>query len=201
MEDLRGQAFVQKKLKPHFICYAAAVVTFLIVLSAAILFDNYLTSLDTAANNLTEITTGLIKARTTVKDVSRFLDQADSIVPRTISAEPPTKYLYAGLDSVRSIMGKALLEIGRVEYRSDEVVMPVTITGPVNDYPAFVEGIGRLQGMRFPFFTITGLSMKTNREERNQVPPAYEIKGTLSAPQLSGDQGNPGSQREGEVRE
>lgn len=187
MEDLKGRNFVRRKLKLYFVFYGAASALLLIALSSALLLRNYATSLHMTARGLSELKIGLSKARTTMKEVNSFLGQAHSFLPHPLSAESPSRYLYAGLDGAKAAVGKADLVIGKIEIKDDEAVMPVTITGPVNDYQAFVVGLGRLQEMRFPFFSVTNLTMKMGREEKSQDLVAYEIKGGLSMPQLNGD--------------
>ena len=186
MEDLRDQMFVQKRLKARFICYGASSVLFLAALSCGLLFRNYGLSLDAKASSLSDLNTSVAREQATLKDMNSILREVNAVLPRAVSNEPPSKYLYEGLDAIKSNLAKSQLSMGTIETRGGEVVMPVTVTGPLRDYTAFVQALARLQDMRFPFFTVTALAIKTDKPEKGPVQVNYELRGVIHAPELNG---------------
>jgi hypothetical protein len=188
MEDLRGRAFMERKLRSHYIRYGGVAALFLIALSAALLLRNHAATLDDTAQNLADLKLRVMRAQTTVDQVKGFLGRAGAIFPPNLSTEPPSRVLYGGLDKARAIMGKVRTEVGKIEMRGAEAAIPVTITGPMDDYRTVVDGIGRLQAMSFPFFNVTGFSLKTDKGEGGQggAGVAFEVRGALCTPLMNG---------------
>ena len=186
MEDLRGRTFLRKKLKAYFICYGGSSILFLAALSGSLLFRGYRSSLDAEVKSLSDLNASFSKEQTTLKDLNSRLREITSVLPSAISDESSSKYLCAGLDTIKSTLPKAQLSIGNLESRGDEVVMPVTISGPLNDYTAFVQAISHLQDMRFPFFTVSALNMKAGQQEKGRGPVSYELRGIVRTPQVGG---------------
>jgi hypothetical protein len=189
MEDLKGQAFVRKKLRGHFVGYLASGIAFLLVLASILLLSEYRASLTATVDRLAAMKISLIKVRSTMGEMNRFLDAASSAMPRDIVTGEPSKYLYSGLDTIRGTMGKAQLTVSKIERKDDEVLLPVTVSGPVGSYPAFVGALSHLQDMRFPFFTIAGLTMKVDKDAESRPVLFYELRGLLSTPQVQGTTG------------
>jgi len=187
MEDLKGRAFVLKKLRSSYVRYVSVSALFLIVLSLTLLIHNRTASLDETVSNLEDLKMRLARSGSAVREVNLLINRTESVLPRGVSTEPPSAFLFAGLDRVKGTFGKAQLAIGKMETKADEAVMSVNIAGPMDDYRVLAGQIGRLQRLSFPFFTVSGLFLKKDRAEGGRESVFFEIRGVLRTPLITGD--------------
>ena len=189
MENIADKLFVQKKLKPFFVSYLIALTVFLILLSGAVLSARYTASLDETLSKFQVLRINLIKIRNVVEDMKGTLIDAAKLISPGVSKESSATRMYVGLDTLRTNVGKAQITVAAIEDKGNELTMPVTITGPVVDYPAFLSSLGRLQSMRFPFFAITNLTMARNIVGDGGATFSFEIRGVLSTPKIEPNAG------------
>ena len=189
MENIGDKLFVQKKLKPFFVSYIIALTVFLILLSCAVLSDRYAASLDETLSKFQILKINLIKIRNVVEGMKGTLIDAAKLISPGVSKESSATHIYVGLDTLRSHVGKAQVTVTAIEDKGNELTMPVTITGPIVDYPAFLNTLGRLQSMRFPFFAITNLTMARNIAGDGGATFSFEIRGVISTPKIEPNAG------------
>jgi hypothetical protein len=195
MENIADKAFVQKKLKPFFVSYILALAVFLLVLSCAVLFNRYASTLGETLDKLYILKINFIKVKNTIEDIKGTLRDSGQLIPPGRSKGTSATYMYSGLDTLRSYVGKAHVTVAAIEDKGNELRMPLTITGAVADYPVFLNSVGRLQSMRFPFFAITNLTMAKNITTAGGAAVSFEIQGVLSTPKLEPDAGQNGTAR------
>jgi hypothetical protein len=195
MENVADKLFVQKKLKPFFISYVIALAVFLLLLSSAVLCTRYATSLDETLGKFQIVKVNLAKIRNVTGDVKATLIDAAKLISPGVSKESSATHMYMGLDALRSRVGKAQITAAAIEDKGSELAMPVTITGPIVDYPAFLNSVGSLQSMRFPFFAVTNLIMTRNIAGDGGAPFSFEIRGVLSTPKIEPNAGQAGPLR------
>jgi hypothetical protein len=195
MENVADKLFVQKKLKPYFISYVTALVLFLLLLSCAVLSTRYTASLDETLSKFQLVKVNLLKIRNVIGDMKATLTDAAKLISPGVSKESSTTHMYMGLDALRSHVGKAQVTAVAIEDKGNELTMPVTITGPIADYSGFLNIVGRIQSMRFPFFAITNLSMTRNVAGDGGASFSFEIRGALSTPKIEPNAGQAGPLR------
>jgi hypothetical protein len=185
MDDLTEETLVLRRLKPYFLCYAVIAVLFLTALGSMLALNNYTSALDKEADRLRGFNVGLSRVSRTIHDANLFLGQLPAVVPSDITKEPSTHFLHIGLDRAKNTIRNGQLTAGRIEERDDETAMPVSISGSIVDYQGFVTALSRLEGMQFPFFRTKGLSLRVNRDARDNAPLSYEISGDLTTPKAA----------------
>jgi hypothetical protein len=182
MEDLKGQAFLQKKLNFHFVVYGAIAAIFLAALSSSLVLHNRAVAARQDVDNLRQVAITLSKVPQSATKVNDLVSQVSSVLPSDIAVQPPEHFLHMGLDRFKTLLTGSQLAAGKMEARGEETIMPVTLTGNVKDYQAFASGVGRLQEMVFPFFIARGLSLKAAKDSDSRAVVTYEIRGDLSTP-------------------
>ena len=197
MEKLADKLFVQNKLKPFFVTYVIFLAVFLCLLSGAVLFTRYTASLEETLSKFQVIKVNLAKIRNLTDGTRGTLNEAAKVIPSDVAKEDPATQMYRGLDALRSHMGKAQVAATVIEDRGNELAMAVTITGPIADYQAFLNSIGRAQSMSFPFFAITNLTMVRDVTEDGKPTFSFDMRGTLTTPKAESgpEQTGPGRRK------
>jgi hypothetical protein len=193
MEDLKGQDFIQQKLKSHFLWYSVIAGLCLVLLATSMIFTKRLSILDADVNALSKVKSSLVSAPKTIDNMDSFIKQVALIAPSDIDSQTPSHYLHNGLDRIKTSMGNTQLEIGKVEYRGEETSMPVTVSGPITNYQGFVTGLGRLQDMSFPFFLVKGITFNAAKGQTNDSTITYEIRAEITMPKSGQVEGTPSS--------
>ena len=181
MESLKEQVFIKKKLSRLYLYYGAACIIFMASLTAAMLCQKYEESLNRTIDKLYKMKTSSSRIDMAVKEIEASLPDISKRVPSAIFQEPSEKFIFAGLDIIKSRMAGGEITFGALENKDTELRLSVTVTGTISDYRLFVRNVGDLQSMRFPFLSITGLSLSGNDKE-GKGAVAYEVQGVLSVP-------------------
>ncbi len=180
MEDLN--IYVKGALRPFFIFYLFAALLSALVLSSALFLGSYAAAAATTAERLGGLRIRMAKANGAVQRMNDLLAEAGKGTPRGTLACPPETYISMGLDSVKYCFAKSEMGVGVMEEAGNETRLAVTIKGPISDYGAFLKGLGSLQAMKFPFFTVSSLSITVAKGEAADGETSYEIQGLLSTP-------------------
>ncbi len=194
MEGLEKKlGLTDKKLRRFFHLYAAAAAVFVVILAICVLAREYTMSFDETARNLEKIRLGLVRIERATKDMHQSIATVEQAVPLRLFAETPQKQLLAGLDDLKNTMKSSVINISDIATKENRIVLPISIRGFMTDYSLFVNDIGKLQAMKFPFMTIQSIVIKkedadsaTGSGEQKKVRRiVYEITGELTT--LSGD--------------
>ena len=185
MEDVKGKSFVKGRMKRYFRYYVVGYLFFLLVLSGVLVLNNHITFLEATLDRLLAKKTTIIRLRDTIRYVKGTLSEAGTLIPADQSNELTAKYLYTGLDKLKGYIGKGQLVISNPDDKGNEITMPITITGNVGDYAGFVAIVGNLQTMRFPFVTLSSITIAETVESDGNGGITYEITGALAMPKFS----------------
>jgi hypothetical protein len=192
MEDLKGQIFIEQKLKPYLLWYTVMASLCIVLLTTSMIFSKRLSVLNKDEDALMRVKSSLVKANKTIGDMDSFIKQVALTAPDDIDSQAPSHYLHYGLDRIKSALNSAQLEIGKVEDRGEEIAMPVTVSGPMNNFQGFIAGLGRLQDMHFPFFLAKGIVLKATKGQNNDTTTySYEIRADLTMPKTGQAEGIP----------
>lgn len=177
-----------RKLRRFMHLYAAVSAVFIVILALGVLAREYAMSFDETAANLERIRLGLVRIERATKDMKQSIVTVEQVVPLRLFAETPERQILAGLDELKSSMKGAVINITDISSRDNKTVLPISIKGPITDYSIFVNDIGKLQAMRFPFMTIQSIVIKkedagSDKTAGGQKKPdriVYEITGELT---------------------
>jgi len=176
-----------KKLKRLFAYYLYAAAVFIIILLLCLIAGKYARSLDGTLNSLAKLRSSLIRIRDFTADMKETIAASNSVIPSYYFVDTPEKSLLMSLDTLKTTMPNTEIIVSGFVTKEGEVSLPVTIRGFISDYSTFINNIGRLQAMKFPFFSIQNLVMKktaiTASEKKSEKQSvAYEIIGELRLP-------------------
>lgn len=177
-----------RKLRRFMHLYAAVSAVFIVILALGVLAREYAMSFDETAANLERIRLGLVRIERATKDMKQSIVTVEQVVPLRLFAETPERQILAGLDELKSSMKGAVINITDISSRDNKTVLPISIKGLITDYSIFVNDIGKLQAMRFPFMTIQSIVIKkedaaSDKAAGGQKKPGrivYEITGELT---------------------
>jgi len=162
--------------------YAISGVLFLMVLTGVVISKQYSDSLSNTRKKLQAARSNLISMKDAQIDMEKTIAESKEIIPSDFASKSPEERIFIGLDELKYRMKNAEIVVTNIEYKGDEVSLPVTIKSSISsktaakDYAAFVNNIGYLQSMGFPFFYIGSISMV---QSQDRASVSYEIKGTL----------------------
>ncbi|MBF0505611.1 MAG: hypothetical protein HQL09_02145 [Nitrospirae bacterium] len=165
-----------------FIRYLASGLVFTIIMSSVVLCNRYGDSIAATVDVLQKAKLNLMNVRDVGRAVDSALSGVKAALPSNILSGTPEESLFAGLDDLKSRMKDADVTVDNTEQKSDEIRLPVQIRSDMKNYTDFVNTVGYLQSLRFPFFSITNISLTQMQEKKEWASVRYEIKGALRMP-------------------
>lgn len=175
------------KLKRLFTYYLYAASIFIIILLLCLIAGEYTRSLNETLNSLDKLRSGLFRISDFAADMKKTIASSNNIIPSHYFVDTPERSLLMSLDALKTTMPNTELVVSGFVAKEGEMSLPVTIRGFVGDYSTFINNIGILQAMKFPFFSIQNLIMKKTaitgfekKSEKQRV--TYEIVGELRLP-------------------
>jgi hypothetical protein len=167
---------MEKRLKRLVFYYIVSGLFFIMLMSGSIVLKKYNESASNTLNKLHSVKANLMKMENAIKDMDAEISEIKKIIPHDFRMRTPEEFIFIGLDELKSKIKEAEIAVTNMEYKGEEVNLPVTIKAALKDYVSFVNNIGYLQSMRFPFFSISHISISKS-QDKTQV--LYEIKGNL----------------------
>jgi len=166
------------RLKRLFVYYGLSVVCVALILSAIIITGKYVAVLsDTLAKYETIKNNAQLMMRTD-KDIRTQITQIKSMLPGVFTPELAEGVIVMTLDKMASRLKDADVVVGAFDKKAGDVSLPVTLSGRLDDYRAFLNYIGYLQSLNAPFFTIDSLAIAAKIDDK-QPGVHYEIRGYL----------------------
>ncbi|MBA4348652.1 MAG: hypothetical protein C0415_01490 [Thermodesulfovibrio sp.] len=166
------------KLKRLLIYYIAVGVLSACVLSGIIILKKYEDSFSDTVKKLQTVKKNFARTGDIIKDMDLSTSAIKVVIPSDFTSKAPEDLIFIGLDDIKSRFGDAEISITNLEYRGEEVSLPVNIKGGMKDYITLVNNCGYLQSMSFPFFSIGSISL-SQVQGKGSVSVVYEISGTL----------------------
>ena len=170
-----------KQLKTPLLCYliSGLLLAFVIVFGNAIKKNNR--SLQEALSKFSRIKTNLIRLEAATTDMDLLLSRIKNYIPPDFKESSPQEKIFIALDRLKSRMQKAEIDILNFEDRGDVISLPVNITGKSNSYSGFVNTIGDIMSLKFPFYEINNIILSGNKGKES-AGFSYEIIGKLHSP-------------------
>lgn len=169
-------------MKKSFSYYIISGILFLTVMAGVIISKRYNDSLSDTQKKLQTAMMNLVSMKDAQADMEKIIADLKAIVPSDFASRTPDEHIFIGLDKLKFRMKNAEVVVTNMEYKGDEVSLPVTIKSSISgkaagkDYASFINDIGYLQSMGFPFFYIGSISMV---QSQDRASVSYEIKGAL----------------------
>ena len=169
---------MDRKVKRLLILYITSALCCTLVFGGGILADKYASSLLTSYDLFQTIKVKKVNMKEAIKNIDLAISRVRTEMPGEMSAETTEADVLLALDVLKSRLKSSSISIDALEKKEDDVILPVTIRGALSDYQRFMNDLGYLQSLKFPFFVIRSLSLdKLEREQKEIV--SFEIKGVL----------------------
>jgi hypothetical protein len=192
MENITDKIFIQdRKLKRLFISYIVVSVIFLAVIVLCIVVREYVDSLNETLKGLQNFRTNIARIKDTTIDMQHSVETINTTISPDYFSNSSEKQLLMGLDTLKTTMKNDAVMVTEFLYTDAEISLPVTVRGVMSSYSSLVNDIGKLQFLKFPFFSIKGITMKKGEtiqvvKETNEIgerkATVYEINGELKLP-------------------
>jgi hypothetical protein len=192
MENITNNIIFQdRKLKKLFISYVVVCVLFLAVIILCIVVREYANSLNETLKELLSFRNNITRIRDTTIDMKHSVETINTTISPDYFSNSSEKQLLMGLDELKTTMKNDAVTVTEFLYIDTEIGLPVSIRGVMNGYSALVSDIGKLQSLKFPFFSVKSMTMKKGEtiqvvNEANEIGEkkvtAYEINGELRLP-------------------
>ncbi|MCL4455998.1 MAG: hypothetical protein M1147_02640 [Nitrospirae bacterium] len=165
------------KLKHLLTAYIAVSILLIAVVSGIIVAKKYGDSAFATLKSLQTAKQNVFSMREAIEDIDKTIAEAKMILPDAFNKKTAEELMYIRIDELKSRFRDAEVSITNIEYKGNEISMPVGIkANKMKDYTAFVNNIGYLQSLKFPFFFISSVAVF---QSQDKTSVSYEIKGTL----------------------
>jgi Tfp pilus assembly protein PilO len=169
---------MDSKLKKLLLYYAVSALFATVLISGAILTETYITSLSDTLNKFQTLKINSVKMKETSKNVGDTMVNVRALFPSYDKTEAMEGAILTAIDSIKSRIKGADIAIANFEKKGDEIALPVSIIGTIQDYTVFINDIGYLQSLVAPFFFINDLTISNRSDAKNAVI-SIEIKGIV----------------------
>ncbi|HAK88649.1 MAG TPA: hypothetical protein DHV16_07565 [Nitrospiraceae bacterium] len=157
--------------------YIAASILLIIVVSGIIVAKKYGDSVFATRKSLQTAKQNVFGMKEAIGDIDKTIAEAKMIMPDIFDKKTAEELIYIRIDELKSRFRDAEVSITNIEYKGNEIGMPVGIkANKMKDYTAFVNNIGWLQSLKFPFFSISSIAVF---QSQDKTAVSYEIKGAL----------------------
>jgi hypothetical protein len=185
METMRPMlSETKRRQRKLFVTYGLSGIMLVLALSGAILTKKYTDSLYATFDRLQEFNVQYIKVRAAVDDIEKSTARFKTLLPQDSSRRSVEEIMLMTLDDIKAKAGAAEIAVTNIEDKGIDIQLPVTIRSPLKDYTSFVNYIGYLQSLKFPFFGLTGVKIQKS-EDTTSSAASFEIKGFLKYPKAT----------------
>jgi hypothetical protein len=176
---------MDRKLKRLLALYLAAATGCAIIACFGILADRYAASLMETFDIYQTLKINKANVKNSIKTMDASMARLRAEIPQDFSREAVESSILLTFDELKSRLKGCQVSIGSLERKEAEITLPVTIQGMLTDYRVFLNNIGALQALKFPFFAISEVSFGKSEEiskegKDKKMPVLFEIKGALT---------------------
>ena len=176
--DHTNRVPMDARLKTLLLRYALSAILATVLVSGAIITESYISSLGDTLNKFQTLKINSVKMKDASRKEGEIIASVRSIFRSYAKGEATEGTILTAIDSVKSHMKNADIMVDNFERKGNETTLPVTLTGMVHDYTAFINDIGYLQSLISPFFNINSVSISNPSDEKGALVN-FEIKGAL----------------------
>lgn len=169
------------KLKRLLLYYTISGLLFAAVLSGVVLVEKFRGPAYDTADKLRGVKTDLLRMKAAVADMDSVMRDLKAALPQDFGSRLPEGLVLIRLDDLKRRFKGAEIIAKNFEEKGGEMSLPVSIKAKMDDYTAFVNNVGYLQSLSFPYFQIKNITILQAGEKG---PPAvlYNIEGVFRMP-------------------
>jgi len=185
MEDItKFSTEMYKSFRKSVKLYIITGIIFIFFLSAGIILNKYTHSLYETSEKFQEFNIKYFNIMGAITDIDRTITIIKRMLPGEYDTRTPEEFIFMGLDDIKSMFSDAEVTITNIEDRGNDVQLPVVIKSTLKDYSLFVNQVGYLQSLKFPFFSISAIKISKG-DEKSSAYSTYEITGILKFPRAT----------------
>lgn len=158
-------------------------IVLVVTLSGAIVMKKYVDSLYATLDKLQEFNIKYIKVRSATDDIEKSLIRLRSLLSVDSAEQSKEEHMLVALDDLKTKAGSSEITVANIEDKGTDLQLPVSVRSPLKDYTSFVNFVGYLQSLKFPFFGITGIKIQRSDDPTASIT-SFEIKGALKFPKV-----------------
>lgn len=165
------------KLKHLLTGYITVSILLMAVISGIIAAKKYGDSIFATLKSLQMAEQNIFGMKEAIEDIDKAVAEAKMMMPDAFNKKTAEELMYIRISELKSRFRDAEVNITDIEYKGNEISMPVGIkANKMKDYTVFVNNIGWLQSLKFPFFSISSVAIF---QSQDKTSVSYEIKGAL----------------------
>jgi hypothetical protein len=172
------------RIRKSLFIFGLSGILLLATLSGAIVMKKYVESLYATLDRLQEFNIQYIKVRAAIDDIEKSSIRLKSMLPEDSSGQSKEEHMLIALDDLKSKAGPSEIVVTNIEDKGADLQLAVTIRALMKDYTSFVNFVGYLQSLKFPFFGIMGIKIQRSDDPNVRVT-SFEIKGALKFPKTT----------------
>lgn len=165
------------QLKRHITNNLISGLSASVIVLCLIVMGRYYESLQITAGQLETVKTTLSRKGVSSHELDTILTRLKVLVPSDLYAKTREEHIFLAIDNLKSRFIDAEVAVANFEDRADTVSMPVTVKGTLKGYSGFVNDIGYLTALKFPFFSINAISLT-----KKGATVVYVINGAFFMP-------------------
>ncbi len=144
----------------HLIAGAA----FALVLFGIIFFSRYSSSLQETVQQFEVQKGNYKKIERAVVDLDDVMNQMDEMIPKGYFSKSHREFILAAISDIKSAMSFAEVKLIDFKDEGKEIVLPIEIKFPVEDYTIMTESIAYVQSFKFPYFIFDDISVERAKD-------------------------------------
>ena len=168
-------------MKRLLLYYTISGLLFAAVLSGVVIVEKFRGPVYDTAGKLRGVKTDLLRMKGAVADMGSVMRDLKAALPQDFGSRLPEGLVLIRLDDIKRRFKGAEIIAKNFEEKGGEMSLPVSIKAKMDDYTVFVNNVGYLQLLSFPFFQIKNITISQSDEKG---PPAvlYNIEGIFRMP-------------------
>jgi hypothetical protein len=176
---------MDRKLKRLLAFYIAAATCCATIVCLGIVADRYAASLMETFDVYQTLKINKANMKNSIKTMDVAMARLRAEVPEDFSKEAVESSILLTFDDLKSRLKGCQIAIGGLEHKDGAISLPVNIQGILTNYRVFLNNLGALQALNFPFFAISEVSLGKSEEmardgKAKQMPVLFKIKGALT---------------------
>jgi hypothetical protein len=175
----------EQRLRKNYVLYVFAAVLFTVTLSVAVVVQRYCTEMRDTVDKLKTLSGSSVRVKRATLSAQEALVRIKREVPGNYLSSSVENTVYQTVDAIREQARNAEVVVESLQDRDNEVLLPITIKGTLDDYAGFLKLLHLLESLRFPFFSTSELVMTHEADK----PANYELRGSVRTfkPSEAGD--------------
>jgi len=168
-------------MKRLLLYYTISGLLFAAVLSGVVLVEKFRGPVYDTAGKLRGVKTDLLRMKGAVADMGSVMRDLKAALPQDFGSRLPEGLVLVRLDDIKRRIKGADIIVKNFEQKGEEISLPVSIKAKMDDYTVFVNNVGYLQSLSFPYFQIKNIMIL---QSGGKSPPAvlYNIEGIFRMP-------------------